>query len=111
MSLKIGREVFWRCTKSGNILFRSLEDAVNHVVDALTDVNASREGAADYFTDLYKLEKRGEDFKLSQQTEEMWRGVLFLTWNEEAMAKKELDKVRMDVVRQYDKHGGIRRKT
>ncbi len=111
MSLKIGRDVFWLCTKSGDIIFRRLEDAVKHVSDALTEMSATGETDTEFFGDLFKLERRGEDFKLSQHTNAMWREITILMWNEQAMAKKELDKVRMGVVRQYDKHGGIRRKT
>ncbi len=109
MSFKIGRELFWLSTKSRDIIFRNIEDAVRYVVDVVTEMRSKDEWDEDYFGRLAKLERRTDDFSVTDMTNAMWREICILTWSEEAMAKKELDKVRMDVVKQYDKAGGVQK--
>ncbi len=108
MSFKIGRDLFWLGTKSQDIIFRSIEDAAHYVVDVMTEMRSKDEWDQDYFSRLAKMERRGEDFTVTDVTNEMWRQATIIMWSEEAMAKKELDELRMEVVKQYDKAGGTK---
>ena len=99
MSLKIGQHAFWLSTKSGNIVFRSLEVAANYVAEAM--IKTRMDG---FFEKLTKIERRGTDWFVTTVTEEMWRQATIILWREENKAKKELDEVKMRVVKEYGKY-------
>lgn len=104
MSLKIGRHAFWLCTKQGDIIFRSIESAGDYVAKAMVEMSLKDEWNQDFFIGLARVERRNDKFAVTDVSEEMWRYATIITWKEQQEAKKELDTVKMEVVKQYSKY-------
>jgi len=105
MDLKIGRDVFWLCTKSSDLLFRSIENAGNYVAETMMEMKEKGEYEEGFFEGLAKVERTRDDkFTVTDVSEEMWRQATITTWKETNDKLTELDAAKMEVVKRYGEY-------
>lgn len=105
MSLKIGRDLFWLCTKSSDLIFRSVESAGNYVAETMLEMMEKGEWEEDFFDGLVKVERRNDKFTVTTVSEGMFRFATLKVWEIDRENKADHE-AKMEIVRQYDKARG-----
>lgn len=94
MSLKIGRHVFWLCTKSSDLIFRTIESAGDYAGETMLEMMGKGTWEEGFIEGLAKVERTRDDkFTVTTVTNEMWKVATLRLWALNDEHKKKHKKV------------------
>ena len=106
MSIPINRHLFWLTTMGGDRMFTHLQTAAEFIAEEMIRKRETNTWQENYIQSLHKITKRGDSWGVTDVSEEMFKQATIILWNPINKTKRELDDVKMDVVKLYDKHKG-----
>jgi len=97
LSLKIGRHIFWLCTKSSDILFRDIESAGKYAAETMLEMMEKDEWEEGFFKGLAKVERTGDDkFTVTTVSEKMWQIATLKLWELNKESKEKYEKLQRE---------------